>query len=225
MRLWAAAVLAAAAVFTWGTPPFAATRVRPRRRRARRPRPMTTLAARRKPEPHARDVAALAKALAAELRAGRAPTSAWRAVVTGWTGSLPGVWVAGSDVPRVLRRWSRSPGWGGLTAIAICWRLADETGAGLADALDQVAESMRHEHEIASEVQSQLSGVRATASVLATLPFVALGMGTLLGVDPVGVLLGTTLGRICLLVGVVLAASGWWWLTTQVESVQRSLRW
>jgi tight adherence protein B len=225
MTLWAAAVLAAAAAFTWGTPPFAVTRVRPHQQRSPRPRLVAVRAAMRKPEPHARDVAALAKALAAELRAGRAPTAAWDAVVTGWSGPLPGVWVAGADVPLVLRRWSRAAGWGGLTTIAICWRLADETGAGLADALDQVAESMRHEHEIAAEVQSQLSGVRATASVLATLPFIALGMGTLLGVDPVAVLLGTPLGRICLLVGVVLAATGWGWLTAQVESVQRSLRW
>jgi tight adherence protein B len=133
--------------------------------------------------------------------------------------------VPGSDVTVVLGRWSRSPGWGGLRAVEICWRLADETGAGLADALDQVAESMRHEHEIAVEVRSQLAGVRATASVLATLPFVLLAMGTLLGADPVGVLVGSTLGRVCLVAGSGLAITGWWWLTAQAASVQRSLRW
>jgi tight adherence protein B len=84
---------------------------------------------------------------------------------------------------------------------------------------------MRHEHEVATEVDGQLASVRATATVLATLPAVAVAMGHLLGARPVEVLFGTPIGVACLLLGSVLALVGWWWLTSQVESVRKTLRW
>jgi tight adherence protein B len=91
--------------------------------------------------------------------------------------------------------------------------------------LDRVGEAMRHEHDVAAEVDGQLAAARATASVLATLPAVAVAMGHLLGAEPLSVLLGTPIGVACLVVGAALATLGWWWLTHQVESVQRTLRW
>lgn len=138
---------------------------------------------------------------------------------------MPGRYVPDADVVTVLTRWSRVPGWGGLAAVAICWRVADSTGAGLADALDRIGEAMRHEHEVAAEVDGQLASVRATASVLATLPAVAVAMGHLLGARPVEVLLGSVVGAACLAAGATLAVAGWWWLIHQVESVRKTLRW
>ena len=78
---------------------------------------------------------------------------------------------------------------------------------GLADALDRIDEAMRHEHEVATEVDGQLASVRATATVLATLPAVAVAMGHLLGARPVEVLFGTPIGAACLVLGAVLAAA------------------
>jgi tight adherence protein B len=125
----------------------------------------------------------------------------------------------------VLRRWADQPGWGGLRAIAICWQLADASGAGLADGLDRIADSMRHEHEVALEVHSQLATTRATAALLATLPLLALILASLLGADLIGVLLGTWVGISCLVLGCVLTALGCWWVMRQVASVRRVLRW
>lgn len=147
------------------------------------------------------------------------------AVLGGWFGPLPGRFVPGSDVATFLSRWSLVPGWSGLAAVVICWRVADSTGAGLADALDRIGDAMRHEHEVATEVSGQLASVRATAMVLATLPLVAVAMGHLLGARPVQVLVGTVSGLVCLVVGGSLALAGWWWLTRQVESVRKTLRW
>lgn len=179
----------------------------------------------RAPASRARDVAILSSALAGELRAGREPEQAWRHVVVESGLDLPGTALAEADVLTVLNRWSGQPGWSGLRALAVCWELADMSGAGLAEALDRVAESMRHEQEIASEVQGQLSTTRATAVVLATLPLLAVVLGSLLGADLLGVLLGSWLGGACLVSGVVLSAAGSWWVARQVATVHRVLRW
>lgn len=174
---------------------------------------------------HARTVGALTAALASELRSGRSPDQALKSVLSGWSGELPGRYVPEADIVTLLTRWSRVRGWGGLAAVAICWRVADSTGAGLADALDRIGEAMSHEHEIAAEVDGQLASVRATASVLATLPAVAVALGHLLGAEPLSVLLGSSIGVACLVVGAAFASVGWWWLTHQVESARRTLRW
>jgi tight adherence protein B len=173
----------------------------------------------------ARQVGVLCSALASELRAGQPPAVAWQVVLTGWSGPLPGGWVASTNVATILARWGRVAGWGGLTAVATCWRVADGTGAGLADALDRLGDAMRHEDEVAVEVVGQLASVRATAALLATLPAVALAMGHALGADPIAVLVGSPAGWACLALGVSLAAGGWWWLVRQVESVREAMRW
>jgi len=173
----------------------------------------------------AREVGALCSAVASELRSGQPPDAAWGAVLPGWSGPLPGRYVAEADVVTLLTRWARVRGWGGLTAVAACWRVSDTTGAGLADALDRLGGAMRHEHEVAAEVDGQLASVRATAAVLAALPAVALAMGHVLGADPLATLVGSPVGLTCLGLGVLLAAGGWWWLVRQVESVREGLRW
>lgn len=170
-------------------------------------------------------ISALTAALATELRSGQAPDQAWHSVLRGWSGPLPGEWVPGSDVVTVLGRWAGVAGWGGLAAVAICWQVADTTGSGLADALGRVGEAMRHEHDVVTEVHGQLTAVRATATVLATLPLVAVAMGHVLGAEPLAVLLGSTVGVACLGAGLLLALTGWWWLTRQVDAVRRTLRW
>jgi tight adherence protein B len=180
---------------------------------------------RRSTTSQARTIGSLTAALASGLRSGQTPDQALQAVLCGWVGPLPGRYVPGADVVTLLERWSQVPGWGGLAAVAICWRVADSTGAGLADALDRVGQAMGHEHEVATEVDGQLASVRATASVLATLPAVAAAMGHLLGARPVEVLFGSVIGAVCLAVGTALALAGWWWLTSQVESVRKTLRW
>jgi tight adherence protein B len=194
-------------------------------RSVRRARLLDGARLRRRSASHSREVATLALALAAELRSGRQPEAAWREVIAHAGVALPGAVIAEADVVLVLRRWATHPGWSGLLAIGLCWQLADTSGAGLADALDQVAEAMRHEQEVAAEVQGQLATTKATATVLATLPLVAVGMGSLMGADPLGVLLGTWPGAICLSVGLALAAAGVLWVAGQVADVREVMRW
>jgi len=173
----------------------------------------------------ARDIAALTSALATELRSGQSPDAAWQHVQAASLGLVPGFVVDGADVVAVLLRCARQPGWSGLAAVAVCWRLADATGAGLADALDRVGEAMRQEHEVVSEAQGQLSSTRATAVLLATLPIAAIAMGSVLGAEPLAVLFGSTVGAGCLTAGLVLSVLGWWWVVRQIASVREGLQW
>jgi tight adherence protein B len=179
---------------------------------------------------HAVDVAAFVSAIATELRSGRPTTQAWDAVVSTWSGALPAGRASSSalpgiDVARVQLSWSGLPGWGSFRAVAACWHLADESGVGLADALDRLAVALRHEGEIATEIHGQLSSVRATATVLATLPVVALAMGNLLGAHPFSFLVQSPIGWSCLAGGASLVIVGWAWLNRQVDDVSRALRW
>jgi len=178
-----------------------------------------------RPASRARDIAALTSALATELRSGQSPDAAWQHVQAASLGLAPGVVVDGADVVAVLQRCARQPGWSGLAAVAVCWRLADATGAGLADALDRVGEAMRQEHEVVSEAQGQLSSTRATAVLLATLPIAAIAMGSVLGAEPLAVLFGSTVGAGCLTAGLALSALGWWWVVRQIAGVREGLQW
>lgn len=55
----------------------------------------------------ARDVGVLCSALASELRAGQPPGAAWDAVLSAWSGPLPGRCVANTDVVTILTRWGQ----------------------------------------------------------------------------------------------------------------------
>lgn len=209
----------------WPSPVRRGPLVRPRNPSRWKPATSVAVRRRRSSASHARDVGGLCSALASELRAGQPPGAAWESVLSAWSGPLPGRCVPNTEVVTILTRWGQQRGWGGLTGVAACWRVADGTGTGLADALDRLGDAMRHEHEVAAEVQGQLAAVRATATVLATLPAVALAMGHVLGADPVAVLVSSPAGWASLSVGALLAGGGWWWLTRQVESVREAIRW
>ena len=176
------------------------------------------------------EVIALCDALSGELRAGRAPVLALRAAVAphrpltaprsagppgGGARSTP-AWAAlgrasPSEVGALLERASAEPGRTGLRQLGVCWQVAEESGAALAEAVDRVAEHLRDEERVRREVSVLLAGPRATARLLAALPVVGLLLGLALGADPLGVLIGTPLGRGCGLLGLLLAVLGWFW--------------
>ena len=61
-------------------------------------------------------------------------------------------------------------------------------------------------------VAGELSAPRATGKVMAVLPACGVGLGYLLGGEPIGWLLGGPLGWGCLLAGVILASLGVLWI-------------
>lgn len=174
----------------------------------------------------------LCSALAAELRGGHSPIGALDAAAgvmgTGGAGvsgaGLSGAGRAASAiqslaatadpaaVPEGLASLARLPGGEGLAGLAVCWGVTGGTGAGLAAAVDRLAASLRAEAAGRREIEAQLSAPRATARLLAGLPVVGLVAGTVLGADPLAVLLGPSWGRGCLAAGCAMALLGMWWV-------------
>ncbi|NES13253.1 MULTISPECIES: type II secretion system F family protein [Micromonospora] len=121
-------------------------------------------------------------ALAADLRAG-----------------LP-VTLALADGPERVARLARA-------AV----RLADRTGAPLAELLERVEADARATDRGLAAAAAQAAGARATAWLLAALPLGGIGLGYAIGVDPVTVLLRTPVGGGSALAAVTLQIGGLLW--------------
>lgn len=162
----------------------------------------------------------LCRAMAAELRAGRASAEAFAAAVqagpTRLSTALQSAVAVGrrgdnSDLADAVARVAETPGCDGLRAVVACWRVAAGSGAALAPAIDRVADALQDEIDLSREVASIMAGPRATVHVLAGLPVIGLLLGTAIGARPIAFLFGSALGVGCVLGAVVLDALGVAW--------------
>ncbi len=159
----------------------------------------------------------------AELRAGHSPGHALEAagavlpelMQVATTGRM------GGDVPAALRAVQRS-GEESLGRLAVAWSVAATSGAGLAGVLDRIAGGLREEEALRNEVAAQLAAPRASARVLAVLPLLGLALGTGVGADPVGFLLGSPYGWLCLVAAAVLTAAGLAWVERLARAAENS---
>ncbi|WP_262413914.1 type II secretion system F family protein [Actinacidiphila acidipaludis] len=168
-------------------------------------------------------VSTLCGALAGDLRTGRPAHATLAEAVenAGWArvpelsaagGLLSSAARFGGDVPQALRTASGlHEGMRGLAAVAACWQVAVDGGAGLAAALDRVAAALRAEADQREDLRAQLAGPRSTALLLALLPVFGVVLGAGLGANPSRVLLHTVPGLVCLCLGVVLEWAGLAW--------------
>lgn len=183
---------------------------------------------RRERERRAEGVVALCGAVAGELRAGLQPGQALLVAArsTAVLGGAEAVVLAaarfGGDVPQALREAAKEPGADGLVGVAACWRVAVDSGAGLAAGLDRLEAALRAERDQREELKAQLAGAWSTVALLALLPLVGLAMGWALGAEPLQVLLHTPAGAGCLVVGGLLEAAGLWWARQIVRKGEES---
>jgi tight adherence protein B len=138
-------------------------------------------------------------ALGADLRAGLPPASA---------------------AARLPRAETATPG---RTQHAICaerrisdladavWRLAERTGAPAADLVERIEGDSRAADRAKASAAAQAAGAQATALLLAALPLAGIGLGYMIGADPLRVLLHTPLGAACAAGAVVLQCAGMLW--------------
>jgi tight adherence protein B len=140
--------------------------------------------------------------LAADLRAGLPPVTAWEefgaAIVGGATVATSRRHRAGRD-ERIAR----------LTSAA--WRLAEQTGAPVADLIERVEADARAGDRAGAAASAQAAGARATAWLLGTLPVGGLALGYAIGADPLRILLHTPLGAGCALAALALQVAGLMW--------------
>ena len=69
------------------------------------------------------------------------------------------------------------------------------------------------------QVEVAIAEPRAAAAVVAVLPAIGLGMGSLLGANPLGWLINTTVGRLILLSAITLEVVGCLWAWRIIRSV------
>jgi len=178
------------------------------------------------------ETGAFLRAWSGELRSGLAPVDAAQAAIGDASSRDPdrdpsgdSVWdpmrVATSvDVPDALLTIASVPGGEALADAAAAWSIADATGAPLAVVLERVSDAVQATVDVDREVEVEAAPARATARLMAFLPLIGIGLGTTLGADPLGVLIGTGLGVGCLIAGLALACAGVWWIERLVAVVE-----
>ena len=108
---------------------------------------------------------------------------------------------------RGLDRWARSVS----VQLAACWEISERSGASLGRTLVGLADSVESQIDAQAARDSALAGPRVTVRVLAWLPVLALGLGSLMGTAPVTTLLTTAWGRVALVAGAALTVAGRVW--------------
>lgn len=164
--------------------------------------------------PGALDIALMVERLAAVIGAGSGLRQAWSAVARslpdGELADLARAVAAGGDPRRVASGSLRgSPAVGSLgAALAVCER----TGAPTAGVLQGLATAVRDLHDSALARRTAFAGPRSTARILLVLPLAGLGLGMLLGGDPLRLLLTPGTGTLLGGAGLLLTGTGWWWM-------------
>ena len=112
-----------------------------------------------------------------------------------------------------------------LHDLQLSMRMSESAGAPLAKSLERAAEHAEERIDALLGRQSALAAPRATGRILSWLPLLGLGLGVLMGSDPVGVLTGSILGALTGLLGLGLAFVGRRWTAALVHRAEvESLR-
>ncbi|WP_051299031.1 type II secretion system F family protein [Arthrobacter castelli] len=125
--------------------------------------------------------------------------------------AVPGKSRGGPRERRMSRIWAD---------LAACWDVAELSGAPLSRLLSRYAGALEAELDADAARQTALAGPRATVKLLAWLPVFGLGLGLLMGVDPVGILFGTPVGLAAFAAGTVLMVAGRFWSHRMVAAAE-----
>jgi len=157
--------------------------------------------------------------LVGELRVGTHPVAAFEVAAEEVDGRVADELRAvaararlGADVAAGLRSTaaaSRLPShW---QRLALFWRLAQTHGLAIATLMRAAHRDIVEREQFSARVDAGMAGARTTAAVLAGLPVLGIGLGQLIGADPMGFLLSAGLGGWLLVIGVTLACCGLLW--------------
>jgi tight adherence protein B len=128
----------------------------------------------------------------------------------------------GADVAAGLRSvagHSTVPGY--WERLSVCWLLAQTRGLAIVALVRAAQRDIIERERFASSVSAGMAGARATAAILAGLPVLGVGLGQLIGAEPLRFLLAGGVGGWLLLIGVALACAGLWWSDRITDRVLR----
>jgi tight adherence protein B len=157
--------------------------------------------------------------LVGELRVGAHPVVAFESAASDVQGAVATSLRAvaararlGADVAAGLRSvgaGSSMPGH--RERFSVCWHLAQTQGLAIVALVRAAQRDIVERERFASAVAASMEGARATAVILAGLPVLGVGLGQLIGAQPVRFLLSGGVGGWLLMIGVTLACAGLWW--------------
>ena len=158
--------------------------------------------------------------LVAELAAGSPPDIALQRVAASHRpiDSVVAASQLGSDVAQAMRRLAAgidAPTW---ARVADAWEISQRSGAGLSTVLAQVAAAERDAQSQRRLVQQELADARATAVLMAVLPWLLVGAGSLGDGGAWSFVTGTWPGVISAGLGCLCAAVGLIWM----ERIERA---
>ena len=157
--------------------------------------------------------------LVGELRVGAHPVVAFDTAATEVDGvvatSLRSVAARarlGADVAAGLRSVAEHSTLAGhWERLSVCWQLAQTQGLAIVALVRAAQRDIVERERFASGVAAGMAGARATAAILAGLPVLGVGLGQLIGAEPIRFLLSGGLGGWLLVIGVTLACAGLTW--------------
>lgn len=101
--------------------------------------------------------------------------------------------------------------------LVVFWKLAAEHGLAMSVLMRAAHRDIVERQRFADRMHAALSGARATAMILASLPALGVLLGQLVGADPIGFLLGGGSGGVLLTVGFALICIGIMWADRIVD--------
>ncbi|MFI7496167.1 type II secretion system F family protein [Kocuria sp. M4R2S49] len=124
--------------------------------------------------------------------------------------------LAGVPAPELGHRPLERRAVASTAELALCWAVSERTGAPLAALLGGLADALEAELDAEAARGSALAGPRSTVRILTWLPVLGIGLGMLMGVDPLRTLLTTPWGLAALVAGAVLTCLGRMWTRTLI---------
>jgi tight adherence protein B len=161
---------------------------------------------------------ALLDDVAADLRAGGTVSAALDRAAEGGGRLAPDLvevrarTALGLGLTESLTRWSSERPHPGFAEVAGALSVAANTGGRSAAALTGLAASLRDRLACVAEARAQSAQARASAVVVGVAPLAYLVFAAVVDPGSVAVLVGTTFGRMCLVVGLLLDAAAALWM-------------
>lgn len=157
--------------------------------------------------------------LAGELRAGAHPVAAFGVAAAEADEAVAPALRAvaararlGADVAAGLHSVAaRSSLPGHWDRVAVSWRLAQTHGLAIATLMRAAQRDVAERQRFSARVNAGMAGARTTATMLACLPVLGIGLGQLIGAEPVRFLLSGGPGGWLLVIGVSLGCAGLLW--------------
>ncbi len=118
----------------------------------------------------------------------------------------------GLDLGDALERWARARPHPGFAEVAGALTVAATTGGRAAGALTGLAASLRDRLACTAEARALSAQARASAVVVGVAPIAYLLFATVVDPGSIKILVGTTVGRLCLVVGLALDAVAALWM-------------